>query len=194
MNHKYALTLLLLLPLMACSVHLLDPNPPAPAMAQRFVEHELKAFWQARYTAYLAGEESLTRFLQPFERTPTATLPTTVAEAYQFYFAAVQAADWGNVYLIQSSVEGQLFYLIHVTTDGDDGWIELYGLDGSLLGAARRYLELVEWDDQASLRQQTNTGEFPAALQARFGETLWGKSAARAFRGRLTSINHYALF
>ena len=172
---KHVTILSMAILLVGCSLSLLDPNPPARDVVQSFIETQLHTYWQARYAAYRAGEELPVRFLQAFEQQPSPALPAAVTAAYEFYFAAVQAADWGNVYLIQSSVEGQLFYLIHVTTDGDDGWIELYGLDGSLLGAARRYLELVEWGDQASLRQQTNTGEFPTTLQARLGETLWGK-------------------
>ena len=106
---------------------------------------------------------------------PTSALPPAVAQAYQFYVDAVEAADWGNVYLLHPTVQGRPCYLIYVTTDGDDGWLELYGLDGSFLGAARRYLELVSWGNRQTLRQQTATGEFPAALQHRLADTLWGK-------------------
>lgn len=159
----------------ACSFPAIDPNLPTPAATQAFVEQELRTFWQGRDAAYLVGEESLLRFLQPLELVPTPDLPRPVAQAYAFYVAAVERADWGNVYLLQPTVQGRPFYLIYVTTDGDDGWLELYRSDGSSLGAARRYLELVEWSDVATLRAQTGTGEYPAALRTRFAETLWGK-------------------
>ena len=161
--------------LVGCTMPRIDPNPPTPLAAQAFVERELLAFWQERYAAYQAGQELTRRFLQSTEVAPTSTLPTSVIHAYQFYVDAVEAADWGNVYLLQPRVQGRPFYLIYVTTDGDDGWLELYGRDGSFLGAARRYLELVAWGDRQTLRQQTATGEFPAALQHRLADTLWGK-------------------
>lgn len=161
--------------LLACTLPSIDANPPTPATAQALIERELRAFWQERYAAYQAGQEQTTRFLQAAEVTPIPALPPAVAQAYQFYADAVEAADWGNVYLLQPHVQGRPCYLIYVTTDGDDGWLELYGLDGSFLGAARRYLELVEWGDIATLRAQTRSGDYPAALRARFGETLWGK-------------------
>jgi len=169
------LGLLLVLLSAACTFPALDPNPPTPAAAQALVERELRTFWQRRYRAYLAGEESASRFLQPLELSAPTALPPAVGQAYQFYVDAVEQADWGNVYLLQPTVQGRPCYLIYVTTDGDDGWLELYRLDGSLLGAARRYLELVAWGDVATLRAQTGTGEYPAPLRARLGETLWGK-------------------
>lgn len=175
MGPKSGVALGVILLLAACAFPTIDPNPPTPAAAQALVERELHTFWQARYAAYLAGDEPATRFWQPLEIPPTADLPPAVAQAYAFYLAAVERADWGNVYLLQPTVQGRPFYLIYVTTDGDDGWLELYRVDGSFLGAARRYLELVEWGDVATLRAQTGTGAYPAALRARFGETLWGK-------------------
>lgn len=176
MARKVGVTLLLVLGLLVgCTMPMIDPNPPTPATAQAFVERALRLFWQERYAAYGAGQAQITRFLQAWEVAPTPTLPPAVAQAHQFYGDAVEAADWGNVYLLQPRVQGRPFYLIYVTTDGDDGWLELYGLDGSFLGAARRYLELVSWGDVTTLRAQTSTGDYPAALRARFAETLWGK-------------------
>lgn len=161
--------------LMACQLPSIDANPPTAALAQRWVEAELRRYWQTRYTAYRAGQEQNEWFLEEFAVAPAAPLPTAVAQAYAFYLRTVQQADWGNVYLLQPRVQGRLFYLIYVTTDGDDGWLELYGRDGSFLGAARRYVELVSWGDPQILRQQTATSEFPAALQHRLTDTLWGK-------------------
>ena len=161
--------------LLACALPSIEVNPPPAALAQAFVERELLVFWQERYTAYRAGQEQTTRFLPSTEVAPTSTLPPAVAQAYQFYVDAVEAADWGNVYLLQPTVQGRPFYLVYVTTDGDDGWLELYGRDGSFLGAARRYLELVQWDDRQMLRQQTATGDFPTALKHRLADTLWSK-------------------
>lgn len=176
MSRNVGVTLLLALVLLAgCMMPMIDPNPPPAALAQAFVERELRVFWQERYAAYRAGQERTTRFLQPWEVVPTATLPPAVAQAYQFYLDKVEAADWGNVYLLQPRVQGRSFYLIYVTTDGDDGWLELYGRDGTFLGAARRYLELVSWGDPQMLRQQTATGEFPTALKHRLADTHWGK-------------------
>ncbi len=173
--HKYVTMLSMALLLVGCSLSLLDPNPPTSAVAQQFIETQLRTHVQARYAAHLAGTVLPMRFLQTFEREPTSTLPATVTAAYDFYFAAVEAADWGNVYLLAPTIQGRNCYLIFVTTDGDDGWLELYRPDGSPLGTARYYLELVSWGEKALLRQQTRTGEFPATLQTRLGETLWGK-------------------
>ncbi len=170
-----AIILLTLSLLTACSKPVHESTPLTATIAQQFIERALRRYWQGRYALTLAGHEESLRFLQRDEKLPTPTLPAAVAEAYQYYFTAVERADWGNVYLLSPNIDGRPFYMIYVTTDGDDGWIELYSLDGSTLGTARRYLELVSWGDQTTLRQQTRTGEFPTALSNRFHETLWGK-------------------
>lgn len=45
-------------------------------------------------------------------------------------------------------------YAIRITTDGDDGWLEIFNEQGESLGAARTYLEVISWKEAESLRQK----------------------------------------
>ncbi len=142
---------------------------------QRYIEIQLRRYWLRKYRAYQAGKESRGRFLAAYHIDSASSLPDAVRNAYDYYFGSVQARDFGNVYLYRILFADFTVYMVYVTTDGDDGWLELYDAKGNVLGVARRYLELVAWGDTATIRAQTETGEFPPSLAARQSETLWGK-------------------
>jgi hypothetical protein len=72
-------------------------------------------------------------------------------------------------------VGDQPVYAVRVTTDGDDGWLELYDERGTELGVGRTYVELIAWGDRATIRAAVENGEFPPELSDRDTRTLWGK-------------------
>jgi hypothetical protein len=100
-------------------------------------------------------------------------LPSSVQAAFVYYWSNVEQRDWGSVRLYTVEILGAQTFAVRTTTDGDDGWLEIYAADGSLLGAARTYLELVAWGNPVALRAQTSTGEFPSELADRHTRTLW---------------------
>ncbi|MFQ3615444.1 MAG: hypothetical protein SNJ57_05765 [Cyanobacteriota bacterium] len=161
-----------------------NSSTPTPTPVQQQCASLLKNFWQAKYAAYQSGEDSTEEM--PLRQNAigsigiagTPSLPANVQAAYDFYDENVMQRDWGSVSVSQMPMEGApngAVYAVVTTTDGDDGWLELFDLDGNPLGAARTYLELVSWGDPAVLREQVHTGEFPEELQARMDTTLWGK-------------------
>ncbi|GAB4158051.1 MAG: hypothetical protein Fur0046_37750 [Cyanobacteria bacterium J069] len=162
-----------------------DQPTPDPEILQQQCNDLLKTYWQAKYTAYQSGEDMDEEMplrqnaLSPNSILGTqAALPATVQAAYDFYNENVMQHDWGSVSVSQmpmTSAPNGAVYAVVTTTDGDDGWLELFDLDGKPLGAARTYLELVSWGDPEVLREQVHTGEFPDELQARMDTTLWGK-------------------
>ncbi|NJL73710.1 MAG: hypothetical protein HC892_00415 [Saprospiraceae bacterium] len=104
--------------------------------------------------------------------TDSATaLPNTVREAVDYYYEHIEKRDIGVVRLYQLMLENSLVYLVRTTTDGDDGWIELFGATGEPFGTGRTYIEQVAWGETAELRAQTGTGEFPNHLDMQ--ATLW---------------------
>ncbi|MFN8442394.1 MAG: hypothetical protein U0175_16585 [Caldilineaceae bacterium] len=192
MNLRFArlliFVMLALLP-MACQA---QPVPLSPNVVQHFYGGAYHRYWQEEYQAYTenrpsrnappneqatVGERSDHWFLYPFrlDRSHLPALPVAVQAAHRFYFELVEAADWGNVYLYAVEIAGNHTYAVRVTTDGDDGWLEVFDAQGHLLGAARTYLELIAWDEQDTIRQQVATGEYPIALADRDKRTLWGK-------------------
>lgn len=71
--------------------------------------------------------------------------PQLVREAYDLYFEEVECGDWGSVRFYMMPVAEEDVFIIHTTTDGDDGWLELIALDGSPLGLGKTYLDEIKW-------------------------------------------------
>jgi hypothetical protein len=140
---------------------------------RRAFEEALAAYWRRRGDAYLAGDELDEHFLEERWLHHAAPLPEVVAEARRFYFERFDATDSGTVSAVEITVDGRVAYAICTTTDGDDGWIEVFDEDGTALGAGRRYIELIDWGARDVIRGTTSTGAFPASLKDRMSRTLW---------------------
>jgi hypothetical protein len=141
----------------------------------------LREYWVRQYVATQQGADAQERFLDEYTipheavEQEAATIPPGVRDAYAYYLGTVEAQDWGSVRLYRVPVGDQPVYAVRVTTDGDDGWLELYDEQGTELGVGRTYLELVGWGDRATIRAQVQSGEFPPQLSDRATRTLWGK-------------------
>lgn len=69
---------------------------------------------------------------------PRAQAPTTGSSAMQRAYALYRTwedNDLGSVRLLKADVGGKDVYALHTTTDGDDGFLELYSAQGSLLAS-----------------------------------------------------------
>ncbi len=91
--------------------------------------------------------------------------PSSVQEAYAFYLENVEYADWGSASLYQieiESIEDEVF-AIHTTTDGDDGWLEIYDIEGTNLGYGRFYLTKIVFKG-IEVREQVMKGGLPEEL------------------------------
>lgn len=100
-------------------------------------------------------------------------LPEAVKEAFQYYYNNVEQADWGSVRVYQFPLEDTSFYAVETNTDGDDGWAELYDLQGQAIGFGRNYMEQVYWGEQATTRGYVQTGDFPPAANDRYDRNSW---------------------
>ncbi len=146
--------------------------------ARHQVEVLLKSYWQQRYRSHidrLTDEDGEPLGDGCSVVQDNTQLPTSVVEATEYYLEHVARQDWGWVTIYQLPLEGELLYVVFVGTDGDDGWLELFDARGHSLGTGRRYIELVAWGEQATIRSQTNSLEFPPELEDASERTLWGK-------------------
>lgn len=140
-------------------------------------EQKLREYWVRRYCSYVNQQELQERFLQSYliDRSQLSQLPASVQEANQYYYEHVEQRDFGVVRLHKAPINGQEVYVVYVTTDGDDGWVELYSLEGTQLAIGRLYLELVGWGTKKTIRSETQSGKFPYSLSDRDVRTLWGR-------------------
>jgi hypothetical protein len=82
-------------------------------------------------------------------KAPT-TGPQSLQRAYAFY-RSWEDNDLGSVRLLRTQVNGQTVYALHTTTDGDDGFLELYSGRGALLASGTTGFDsngqrTVQWD------------------------------------------------
>ncbi len=147
---------------------------PAPD-ARGAIEQALRVYWENRYRAYLADEDDEETFLGAYRiNRRNAELPEPVRSAVAYYMSTVETKDLGGVQLHKMPIADESIYIVHVFTDGDDGWLELYDEQGMELGVGRTYIELVGWGDRETIRAQVDTGDFPESLEDRYERTLWG--------------------
>jgi hypothetical protein len=149
--------------------------------AQDWYGHRLAEYFQRRYLAMLEGEEDeeaveLGDEAVRIPREEFGPLPEEVRTAHAYYHQHYTQADIGSARVYRVPTGRKTTYAVRVTTDGDDGYLEVYDERGGLLAAGRTYLELIAWGDREWLRAQALTpGELPPELQQITWKTLWGK-------------------
>ncbi|MEO0646334.1 MAG: hypothetical protein AAFZ17_09315 [Cyanobacteria bacterium J06650_10] len=101
-------------------------------------------------------------------------LPEAVKDAYTYYFERVTKEDLGATKVYQLPYnQSNYIYVIKVSTDGSDGWLEVYDCFGQEIGTARTYLELICWGDVEEIRGHVKDFGFPEGLSNRSQKTLW---------------------
>ncbi len=76
-----------------------------------------------------------------------------IQEAFRFYFENVEDADFGSVRVYKYSSGIVPIYVVGVSTDGDDGYIEIYNLAGEPITYGRYDADVINWCDRQTVRQ-----------------------------------------
>ena len=89
-----------------------------------------------------------------------------IKNSINFYLENVEYADIGCVNLFEISLNNcGSIYMVRVTTDGDDGWVELFDSNGNSLAAGRTYMELIGFSDNIDdVRGFVTTFTFPDCM------------------------------
>ena len=162
------------------------PKQDTGAVYRSFFESELRKHWQRLYDNYLNHVDEQVEFWSDYQVDRNQILPAKVKESVIYYLENVENADFGIVRLyfipkkrfIDLSLDiknEEGLFVVRVTTDGDDGWVELFEDDEDAMGFGRTYIELVSWGEQQTIRDFVQSGGFPQDLEERKGDTLWGK-------------------
>lgn len=72
-------------------------------------------------------------------------LSDEVKDAWDYYFFKIEQADWGTARLYRLVVDDMTIYTIWATTDGDDGWLEVYDVQGNKLCVGKIDIDTVNW-------------------------------------------------
>jgi hypothetical protein len=143
------------------------------------IQEAIKSFYSKAIAEFLAkmdqaiaaGEEFLENWEFDAQSLPDlrqdanrAEIPQPVLDAYSYYAQEVMDQDWGVVHAGRVTIDDQLTYVVRVITDGDDGWLEVFGQDGTPIGTARTNAEQSCWGDCETLRAQVQSGEMPEEI------------------------------
>jgi len=126
-------------------------------------------YWRDAYEAYLNDDELPSPF--PIIDRNEENLPNPVKEAITYYMEQIERNDLGTVQLRELDIHKA--FIVSTTTDGDDGWIELYSEKGQAIGYGRTFIELISWGEKDAIRKMTLDSSFPADMEDRFERTLW---------------------
>lgn len=144
---------------------------------KKFYEDFYESYWLKVYRAYLKCEELdedegfLEKEAFDFYRHPEMLqeLPETVVAAYNYY----SEYHIGHTRVCKIQCGEVATYAVCVSTDGDDGWLEIYNECGHQIGVGRTYIELISWGEAKEIREQISTSSFPSELIDRQAKTLW---------------------
>ncbi|MEO1431975.1 MAG: tetratricopeptide repeat protein [Cyanobacteria bacterium J06633_8] len=79
-------------------------------------------------------------------------LPNNVQEAYNFYKQIVEDGDFGSVRAYKYSSAIAPIYVVGVSTDGDDGYLEIYNQAGESITYGRYDADVINWSNQETTR------------------------------------------
>ena len=77
-------------------------------------------------------------------------VPRSVSEAREFFHNAL--FDYGSGWVFRQIIRGREVFYVFAGTDGDDGWLEVFDLEGGFLMAAFVEGNHVTWEDRAAAR------------------------------------------
>ncbi len=156
-------------------MNMTSDEPLSEKKVQEFIEREYRKYYEAEAAAYLEDRDSDTEFLNGMSvdnlHQSGIEIPQSVLEACDFYNESCD--DWGGAGIYQARIGSDIIYVVRVTTDGDDGWVEVFDTEGNQLAAGRTYIELVSWGSVEEIRQYVHDCGFPTELDDRQSRTLW---------------------
>lgn len=126
---------------------------------------------------------------------PRTQAPTTGPEAVQRAYALYQSwedNDLGSVRLLKVNVGTQGLYALHTTTDGDDGYLELFSEQGKLLSSGTTGFDSagkrnVRWDTTpGAVRDQVAPKDLSPSIEGFFSSIAAAKKASSASGATLT--------
>lgn len=146
-------------------------------------ENIYSEYYIESYRTYLKGEKcrrslfeggtSLLSYHSVGKQKLLEGIPAAVTNGYNYYLKHICGRDLGGVSVYRLPYDGHDTYAIQVSTDGSDGWLEVYDRHGQEVGIARTYIDLICWGDVEEIRGYVHDFEFPDGLNDKSKRTLW---------------------
>jgi hypothetical protein len=120
---------------------------------------ELRAWFEAATASGRAAQPSATSFPLAATLAAELSIPGAVAEARAFYAEA--CFDWGGASVHRQRIGSREVFFVHVGTDGDSGWLEVFDDTGAFLLAASLDGTRLVWEPRDVARARIESGEPP---------------------------------
>lgn len=152
----------------------------------------LKASAQAWAEGFNFGSRSAVERLDIARTKAPTTGPLEVQRAHALY-RSWEDNDLGSVRLLKVPLAGQTVWALHTTTDGDDGFLELYSERGALLssgvtGFSASGARAVTWDaTPGAVREQVAPASVSPSVEA-FREAIARAQQAASASGTTVSV------
>lgn len=119
---------------------------------------EIRAWFEAAARGR-AAQPSPTSFPREETLASEADIPGAVAEARAFYIEA--CFDWGGAWVHRQRIGARDVFYVHVGTDGDAGWLEVFDAAGVFLLAGSFDGKRLVWEPREVARGRVASGEPP---------------------------------
>ncbi len=117
---------------------------------EQFFTYVQKYVWE--YPFIHSFPEKHQDVIESFWMNDLDQFPDNVQEAFRFYKENVQDGDFGSVHVYKYSSAIVPIYVIGVSTDGDDGYLEIYDRNGEPITYGRYDADVINWCDRQTTR------------------------------------------
>ena len=119
--------------------------------------NDVQAWFDTEIRRFRAAQPSTKGFPSQTSVMPRGEIPPTVAESRDFFNDAV--SDWGAASVHRQTIGPRDVLYVHVGTDGDQGWLEVFDERGEFLCAAAIEGNEVEWESREDARKRLPADE-----------------------------------
>jgi hypothetical protein len=113
---------------------------------------DVQTWFDTEIRRFRAAQPSTKGFPSQASLMPRSEIPATVAEARDFFNDSV--SDWGAASVHRQTIGARDVLYVHVGTDGDAGWLEVFDATGTFLCAAAIEGNEVEWESREAARER----------------------------------------
>lgn len=152
------------------------------SLIRQHYENLYNEYYTEQYRTYLKGEKYRKSLFEGGKYLISYSLgkekllegiPAAVTNGYNYYLKHICGRGLGGIGVYKLPCDGHDTYAIRVSTDGSDGWLEVYDRHGQEVGTARTYIDLIGWGNREEIRGYVHNFEFPDSLNDKSKRTLW---------------------
>lgn len=108
--------------------------------------------WEEDYLRYQIPDEVEVKPPYLGLKGKVSDIPDSVRESYKFYKQNVSQQDWGMVYGLRITIEGEDTLIIRTIPDGRGGWVEVFDNQGNYLASAITEGKSIIWEPLNQIR------------------------------------------